>query len=268
MNRRFATLSLEAADGIATLTLDRAARRNAVNKAMSAELPQAWAALEADPAVRAIILTGAGDKAFCAGADLADQPIPDDPELAKSIASIAWTGRQNGCSKPVIAAVNGMAVGGGLHFIADADIVLACEEACLIDTHVAVGFVAALEPVSLVRRMPLGAVMKLALTGGDERIDAAEAHRLGLFDEVLPAAQLMPRARALATSIARHSPTAVARSRAAIWNALEQPLSAALAEGWRLIMRQDEHPDAAEGVKAFLEKHPPAWQDRTPGDLA
>lgn len=268
MSRRFETLSLEVADGIATLTLDRADRRNAVNKAMNRELPLAWAAIEADPAVRAVIVTGAGDKAFCTGADLADQPIPNDPELARSIRSISWTGRQNGCTKPFIAAVNGMAVGGGIHFIADADIVIASDQARLIDTHVAVGFVAGLEPVSLVHRMPLGAVMKLALTGGDERLDATEAHRLGLFDEVLPAAQVMPRCRALAANIARHSPTAVARSRAAIWNALEQPLSQALEEAWRLIMRQNDHPDASEGVQAFLDKRAPVWQERTLGDLA
>lgn len=268
MSRRFESLSLDVADSIATLTLDRVERHNALNKAMNRELPLAWAAIEADPAVRVVIVTGAGEKTFCSGADLADHPVPDDPELGKSLASIGWTGRQNGCSKPVIAAVNGIAAGGGLHFIADADIVIAADHARLVDPHVAVGFVAALEPVSLVRRMPLGAVMKLALTGGDERLDAAEALRLGLFDEVLPAAQVMPRCRALAASIARHSPTAVARSRAAIWNALEQPLSSALEEGWRLIMRQNEHPDAVEGVKAYLEKRPPAWRDRTPGDLA
>lgn len=268
MNAAFETLRLDVANGIATLTLNRADRRNAVNKAMNRELPLAWAAIEADPAVRVVIVTGAGDKAFCTGADLADLPIPEDPALARSIASIAWTGRQNGGTRPVIAAVNGMAVGGGLHFIADADIVLAADHVQLVDTHVAVGLVAALEPVSLVRRMPLGAVMKLALTGGDERLSAAEAHRLGLVDEVLPANEVLPRAQALAASIARHSPTAVARSRAAIWNALEQPLSAALEEGWRLIMRQDGHPDVAEGVAAFLEKRKPHWQDRTPEDLA
>lgn len=268
MNAAFETLRLDVANGIATLTLNRADRRNAVNKAMNRELPLAWAAIEADPVVRVVIVTGAGDKAFCTGADLADLPIPEDPALARSIASIAWTGRQNGGTKPVIAVVNGMAVGGGLHFIADADIVLAADHVQLVDTHVAVGLVAALEPVSLVRRMPLGAVMKLALTGGDERLSAAEAHRLGLVDEVLPANEVLPRAQALAASIARHSPTAVARSRAAIWNALEQPLSAALDEGWRLIMRQDGHPDVAEGVAAFLEKRVPRWQDRTPEDLA
>lgn len=268
MSTPFETLRLDRAEGIATLTLNRPDRRNAINRAMHRELPQAWAQIEADPAIRVVIVTGADDKAFCTGADLADMPIPEDPALARSIASIAWTGRQNGGTKPVIAAINGLAVGGGLHFIADADIVLCADRAQMLDTHVAVGLVAGLEPVSLARRMPLGAVMKLALTGGDERLSAQEAHRLGLVDEVLAPEDLMPRARALAACIARHSPTAVARSRAAIWNALEQPLSAALDEAWRLIMRQESHPDLAEGVAAFLEKRAPNWAAREPGDLA
>ncbi|MCP5395252.1 MAG: enoyl-CoA hydratase/isomerase family protein [Sphingomonadaceae bacterium] len=263
----YETLRLEVADGIAVLTLDREDRRNAINSRMNIELPRAWQAIEQDPAIRVVVVTGAGSKAFCTGADLADLPVSEDPDLARSLASIAWTGRQNGVTKPVIAAVNGLTVGGGIHFIADADIVLFADHAKLSDTHVAVGLVAALEPISLARRMPLGAVLKLALTGGDERMDAAKAHRLGLADEVLPADALIPRAMELARSIARHSPTAVARSRAAIWAAKELPLEQALAEGWRLIMRQDGHPDIAEGVSAFLEKREPRWQDREPGDL-
>lgn len=263
----FETLTVETAAGVAILTLSRKARHNAISSVMNVELPIAWRALEDDPAVRVVIVTGAGTKTFCTGADLTDLPQPEDPELATQLRSISWTNRQNGVTKPVIAAINGLTVGGGLHFIADADIVLAADHVKLIDSHVAVGLVAALEPIGLARRMPLGAVMKLALTGGDERLAAAEAHRLGLVDEIMPLDALMPRAMALAASIARHSPTAVARSRAAIWQALERPLSDALEEGWRLVMRQDRHPDKDEGIAAFLEKRAPQWRDREPGDV-
>lgn len=267
MTETFETLHVEVADGVAVLTLARPSRRNAINSQMNTELPLAWRKLEADPDVRAIIVTGAGDKAFCTGADLADLPATKDPLLATQLASIAWTGRQNAVSKPVIAAINGLTVGAGLHYLADADIVLSVPHAQFIDTHVAVGLLAALEPIGLSRRMPLGAVMKLALTGGDERLDAAELHRLGLIDELLPPEGLMPRARQLAASIARHSPTAVARTRAAIWRAQELALDDALEEGWRLIRRQSTHPDMAEGVAAFIEKRAPRWADREPGDL-
>lgn len=267
MSGPYETLEIAIADHIAVLTLSRVARHNAISSRMNVELPLAWRALEADPAVRVIVVTGAGTKAFCTGADLADLPRTEDPELAQKLASIGWTGRQNGVTKPVIAAINGLSVGAGLHFAADSDIVLAADHAQFVDSHVAVGLIAALEPIGLARRMPLGAVMKLALTGGDERLSAQEAWRLGMVDEVLPLDHLMPRAMHLAASIARHSPTAVARTRAAIWASKELSLSDALEEGWRQILAQNEHPDIAEGVSAFLAKRPPQWAEREAGDV-
>lgn len=267
MSGSYETLRIEVADRIAVLTLAREERHNAISSRMNIELPMAWRQLEKEPSVRVIVVTGAGSKAFCTGADLADLPRTEDPELAAKLASIGWTGRQNGVTKPVIAAINGLTVGAGLHFAADADIVLAADHAQFVDSHVAVGLIAALEPIGLARRMPLGAVMKLALTGGDERLSAAEAFRVGMVDEVLPLDALMSRAMTLAASIARHSPTAVARTRHAIWAAKELPLSEALEEGWRLIMAQSRHPDITEGVAAFLERRAPDWRDREPGDL-
>ena len=268
MSGPYETLDIRIADHIAVLTLSREARHNAISSRMNGELPQAWRQLEADPAVRVIVVTGAGGKAFCTGADLADLPKTEDPAFARQLASIGWTGRQNGVTKPVIAAINGLAVGAGLHFAADSDIVLAADHAQFVDSHVAVGLIAALEPIGLARRMPLGAVMKLALTGGDERLSAQEAWRLGMVDEIMPLDALMPRAMELAASIARHSPTAVARTRAAIWASKELPLSAALEEGWRHILAQNDHPDLAEGVAAFVEKRAPRWRNRDPGDVA
>lgn len=267
MTPLFETLSLDITDGVAILTLDRPATRNAINSQMNRELPLAWQFLEHHPAVRVIIVTGASDKAFCTGADLADLPVPDDEAMKARIESIAWTNRQNKVSKPVIAAINGLVVGGGLHFLADADINLCADHVQFLDTHVAVGLVAALEPISLARRMPLGSVMKLAFSGGSERLSAAEAHRLGLIDELLPLSDLMARAKQLAVIIARHSPTAVARSKAAIWSAIEKPLDQSLQYGWDLIMRQEQHPDFQEGISAFLENRAPNWQNRQQGDL-
>lgn len=266
MNREYQTLAYEVRDGLAIVTLDREDRHNAVDRTMSHELPLVWKRVEEDPGVRVAIVTGRGEKTFCSGADLADPPVSDDPELARRLESIRWTARQNRVTKPVIAAVNGRTIGGGLHFVADADIVLAAEHASFFDTHVAVGFVAALEPIELARRMPLGAVMKLALTGGDERLSAAEAHRLGLVDEVLPADRLLPRALELAGKIARHSPAAVARTKAAIWAAKEMQLREALEYGWRLIQAQSSHPDFREGVAAFLEKRAPSWAPYRAGE--
>ena len=267
MSKPYETLDIAIADHIAVLTLARVERHNAISSRMNVELPRAWRQLEEDPTVRVIVVTGAGKKAFCTGADLGDLPRTEDPEFAKQLASIGWTGRQNGVTKPVIAAINGLAVGAGLHFAADCDIVLAADHAQFVDSHVAVGLIAALEPIGLARRMPLGAVMKLALTGGDERLSAQEAWRLGMVDEIMPLDDLMPRAMQLAASIARHSPTAVARTRAAIWASKELPLGEALEHGWRYILAQNDHPDISEGVAAFLEKRPARWRDREAGDL-
>jgi enoyl-CoA hydratase/carnithine racemase len=258
------TLSYRVEAGIALITLQREAQRNAVNSTMSRELPALWRHFEADAEARVAIVTGSGAKAFCTGADLADLPETDgegpaDDNRYGTLASIRWTSLQNRVGKPVIAAVNGMAVGGGLHFVADADIVLAADSATFFDTHVAVGLVAGLEPVSLCRRMPLGAVLRMALVGGSERIDAAQALRLGLVDEVVPAAQLLERAIALAAKIARHSPAALARTKQAIWQAQELGLHAGLENAWRLIMDHNAHPDSREGGRAFLQGRAPQW---------
>lgn len=267
MTYSFETLACVVRDGVALLTLDREARNNALNSVMNYELPIAWQQIEADANVRVIIITGRGSKAFCTGADLGDLPIGDDPAENESLGSIRWTGAQNKVTKPVIAAINGMVIGGGLHFPADADIVLAAEHATFFDSHVAVGLVAALEPIAMARRMPIGAVLKMALTGGRERMTASEMHRLGFVDEILPVDGLMERAFGLATMIAQNSPTAVARTKAAIWAAKELPLHQALEHGWRLIQAQNSHPDLAEGIAAFDEKRPPVWAPREADDL-
>jgi enoyl-CoA hydratase/carnithine racemase len=169
------------------------------------------------------------------------------------------TAIHNRCWKPVITAVNGMVVGGGLHFIADSDLVIAAEHATFFDTHVKVGLVAGLEPVGLARRIPLEAVLRMALLGGSERMTAQQALALGLVGEVLPAAQLLPRARELAAKIAEHSPTALARTKRAIWQSLDVGLHEGLENTWREIREHTACPDLQEGAKAFVEKRRPRW---------
>lgn len=261
----YQTMNYEVIDGVAIITLNRPAQRNAVNSVMSVELPQVWQQFNRDESAVVAILTGAGDKALCTGADLADLPETDgevDAEGRKwgSLASIKWTSLQNKIWKPVICAVNGMVVGGGLHFVADSDIVIAADNATFFDTHVKVGLVAGLEPVSLVRKMPFDAVMRMALTGGNERLSAERALQLGMVGEVVPAAALMERAMALANLIKTNSPVALARSKKAIWEAKEMGLHDALGNAWNYIMAQNTHPDIEEGGRAFMERRTPNWQ--------
>ena len=152
-----------------------------------------------------------------------------------------------------------MVCGGGLHFIADSDIVVCAENATFFDTHVRLGVIAGLEHVGLARRMSLEAVMRLALLGGSERMNAEQALNLGLVGEVLPLKELMPRARELAHKIAAHSPTALARSKQAIWQSLDMGLHDGLRNAWELIRNHTQHPDHSEGPRAMVEEREPVW---------
>ena len=259
----FETLLYEVADGVATLTLNRPERHNAFNMKMAGELQAAWSAIKADPQVVCVVLTGAGDKALCTGFDVSDVAAGDtagEEKVAYEESPILkLTAIHNRCWKPVITAVNGMVNGGGHHFIADSDLIVAAEHATFFDTHVKVGLVAGLEPVGLARRIPLEAVLRMALLGGAERMSAQEAKQLGLVGEVLPAEQLLPRAHELARKVARHSPAALARTKRAIWESLDHGLHHGLRHAWDIIGTHGSSPDSREGAMAFVEKRAPRW---------
>jgi enoyl-CoA hydratase/carnithine racemase len=258
----YQTLLFEVNEGVATVVLNRPERHNALNAVMARELQDAWIRVREDPEIVCAIVTGAGEKAFCSGMDVADVASGE----AQRSEAVAWdrlTPIQNRCWKPVIAAVNGMAASGGLHFVVDADLVLCSDHATFFDTHVKVGLIAGLEPVGLARKIPLEAVLRLALLGGAERMSAAEAHRLGLVGEVLPAERLMERARELARMIGQHSPTALALSKKVIWQSLDVGLDDALERTWQAIHDHTSHPDLEEGARAFMEKRKPRWAPYT-----
>ena len=228
----FSTLKYELTDGVALITLDRPQAHNAINSVMSRELPAVWRHFATDDAALVAIVTGAGERALCVGADLADLPAMDGGGRNGTLASIRWTSLQNAVWKPVICAVNGMGV----------------------------GLVAGMEPVTLARKMPLEAVLRMTLVGGNERMNAARAQALGLVGEVVPADRLLARAFEVAAMIKGNSPAAMARSKRAIWEGAERGLGAALEHAWELIMQQNAHPDTEEGARAFLEKRAPRWR--------
>lgn len=262
----FETLLYSVDSGIATVTLNRPDRHNAFNAMMAVELRKAWQQIKQDPEVVCAIVTGAGERSFCSGMDIADVASGDTRKASGSSEEADWrrlTPIQNQCWKPVIAAVNGMVVGGGLHFVVDADLVVCAENATFLDTHVKVGLVAGLEPVGLARKIPLEAVLRLSLLGGSERMDAAEALRVGLVGEVVAAENLMPRARALAEIISQHSPTALAITKQCIWESLDQGLDTALENTWQAIETHRDHPDLVEGSRAYVEKRKPNWKPYT-----
>ncbi len=162
----------------------------------------------------------------------------------------------------MIAAVNGVCAGGGLHFIADADIVLASSDATFLDPHVSIGQVSAYEMIGLARRMPFEAVMRMALMGRHERISATRAFELGMVSQVVdPPEALEGAAQAMAETIARNSPAAMRATKRAMWGALEAGFSDASKAGGRELVAMFGHPDQEEGPRAFAEKREPVWME-------
>lgn len=256
----YKTIIYELVDGIATICLDRPQAHNAINQQMHMELPRVWTQFKEDPEAIVAIVTGSGDRTFCSGADVRDLPQLDgDPQAGHH--NIRWTSAQNQVMKPVILAINGLVNGGGLHFVADSDIIIASNTATFGDSHVSLGLVSGLEPVSLSRKMPMEAILRLALVGRNERMSATRAFDIGMIGELTQPEQLMLRAREIAHHMTSNSPTAMARTKRAILQSLETPLGDALDHAWDLISEHNEGPDFREGIAAFRQQRTPQWQD-------
>ena len=225
MPEPYATLQLERHGPVGWLAFDRPAAANAMNAQMMAELERAWAELDTDPAVRVIVNTGAGD-AFQTGLDIAQ--LARDPDALREQSrrtkrfELRFTAWHNHVTKPVIAALNGVCAGGGLHFVADADIVLMAATATLVDPHVSVGQASVYETIALTKKAPAEAVFRMALVGRHERITAARAYQLGLCSQVVdPPERLRAVAQQLGEQIARLDPELLALDKRALWGALE-----------------------------------------------
>lgn len=265
----YETLIVERRGKVGWLWFNRPDSLNAHDLTMLHELPEAWHELDEDDDVTVIVVTGKG-RGFCTGADVKEIAASGGgmrERLEKGGKRRRRGGvgpRANDVWKPVIAAVNGVCAGAGLHFIAEADLVVAAEVATFVDTHVSVGQVAALEPIGLLGRIPFAAVMELALVGRHARMSAERAAGLGLVNRLVPASEsLEDAAQELAELIARNSPSALMATKRAIWNATEVGRSAALSQGMDVVMGFWGHPDNTEGPRAFVEKREPAWAPPT-----
>jgi enoyl-CoA hydratase/carnithine racemase len=220
----YETLRLGRRGPVGWLEFHRPDVGNAMNARMMHELEDAWRALDADPDVRVIVNTGAGD-AFQTGLDMAQ--LARDPEALREQSrrtkrfELRFTAWHNDVWKPVIAAVNGVCAGGGLHFVADADIVLMAEGATLVDPHVSVGQATVYETIALVKKSPMEAVLRMALVGRHERITAQRAYQLGICSEVVPVDELRDTAQRLGELIAQHPPEHLAATKRALWTVLE-----------------------------------------------
>lgn len=260
-------LIVDTAEGIGWLVLNRPEAGNAFDALMLDELEAAWAQLDADPDVH-VIVNAANGKAFCTGMDVV-QVARDKQAMRRHSrrtrdAELKISSWHCGVWKPVIAAVNGVCAGGGLHLVADADIVIAAEEATFVDPHVSVGQAVAYEAITLLRKSPMEAITRMTLSGKGERISAQRAYELGIVSQVVAAGELRAAAAELAAAVAANSPTAMRATKKALWHSLEVGLSEAKAAATEEIWRLRNHPDHAEGVRAWREKRPADWQPLEP----
>lgn len=264
-------LIVERRGRVGWLVFNRPDALNAMDAALMGELGAAWRELGSDPSVRVIVNSGVG-RGFNTGVDV--KQIATDLEGMKRYSrqvknfELALTSWHCKVWKPVICAVNGICAGGGLHFVADADIVIASSAATFMDPHASVGQVVAYEAIGLVRRMPFEAVMRMAMTGKYERMSALRAYELGMVSQVVdPPEHLWDEAQDLAEKIARNSPTALLNSKKALWGAHEAHLTDSMRDGGRYLYGMWDHPDQVEGPRAFAEKRDPEWVDPDPEDV-
>jgi E-phenylitaconyl-CoA hydratase len=259
-------------DDVLLLTIDRPAAYNALDPDSMISLRERLTEFRDDPALSVAVLTGAGDRAFCAGADLKQTPAPDVPYAAAAFAPYEH-GVRNGAyvraitlselaiGKPLIAAINGHALGGGLEIALDCDLRIAAPAATFGLPEARWASIPAVGGASqLLRAVPRAVAMRMLLTG--ERIDAAEAHRIGLVSDIVPAAELVDAALALARRIAGNGPLAVRALTTLARRTEELPLSQAIAVEqltWGLLR---DTADRAEGRAAFADRRTPTYQCR------
>jgi enoyl-CoA hydratase len=244
------------------VTLDRPKALNALNAQTLGELESAFEDLATDNAVRVILLTGAGGRAFAAGADIRElAAVAPEEGRAFALRGQGVFRRIETLGKPVIACIQGFALGGGCELAMACSLRIAADDAKLGQPEVKLGIIAGYGGTQrLPRLVGRGAALKMLLSGA--MIDAREALRIGLVDEVVPAAGLMTRAEALANEIAANAPIAITETLCAVDEGLSLPLELALLREGVRFGELCASADKAEGTSAFLEKRSPNWQGK------
>jgi len=259
----YSTLQLTQAEGIATLTLNRPDKRNAISYELIDDLLAAFAEVAESPASQILIITGAG-KAFCSGMDLdnlksligrtPEQSLADTQTMARLFRTLY------DFPKPTIAAVNGPAIAGGTGLATLCDFTLAVPDAKFGYTEVRIGFVPAIVSTFLLRQVGEKIARDLLLTG--RLFDATEAQRIGLVHEIVPADQLMPRAHALAAQLMENSPASLRYTKRLLSNAARAEMDTQIESAIQENAAVRSTPDFREGISSFLEKRKPKWSSQ------
>lgn len=269
--RRYQTLDYTERDGVAWVVLNRPEVHNAFDLTMMGELHECWRDLRDNDAVRVVVLTGAGDKAFCTGLDRTAAKVgqAERPNDIGQRGATPWHLNDPGdvlppktagqLWKPVIAAVNGMACGGAFYLLGEVEFIIAAEHATFFDPHTTFGMAAVFEPMLMMQRMPIGEVMRMSLLGSSERMSAQRAREIGLVQEVVPAERLLEAAEKVAAVIASHPPLAVQATVRAIWYAQELGHRQALDVAKTLVPLGTNPESLAEGQRRFSSGRRDEW---------
>ena len=245
------------------VTIDRP-KANAIDAATSRIMGEVFAGFRDDPGLRCAILTAAGDKFFCPGWDLKAAAAGESPDSDYGVGGFGGLQELPGLNKPVIAAVNGIAFGGGLEIMISADIIIAAEHATFALPEIKSGTLADAATIKLPRRIPYHVAVELLFTG--RRMDTAEAKHWGIINEIVPAGGLMPRARELAALLAAGPPLVYA----AIKETLRETMHLPLHQAFDMVTRRKlktvdvlySSEDQLEGARAFAEKRKPVWKGK------
>jgi enoyl-CoA hydratase/carnithine racemase len=241
----------EVADGVATITLNRPDKFNSFDEALATEMQRLWRHIRSDDAVRAVVITGAGDKAFCTGIDRNySVPQPSSPFMVDDPGLLLGP-KSADCWKPVVAAVNGMACGGAFYILGEVEVIVAAEHATFFDPHTTYGMAAAYEPILLYGQLPFGELCRMALSGNYERMSAARAERLGFVSEVVPGDQVVSAAHRIAANFASQPATAVQGTLRSLWAGREMARAQALAMAPHLVTLGNTPEAMAEGQAMF-----------------
>lgn len=266
----FEDVDYKVENGVAWVRLNRPDKYNAFTSKMRRELKTIWRGLRDDDEVGAVVLTGAGDRAFCTGIDRSE--AMSEEAMAKNASRTSYVHwddpgddlcpKSAKLWKPIICAVNGMAAGGAFYMLGECDIVICSEEATFFDPHVTYGMVATYETIHMAQRMPFGELLRMQLLGAHERMSARRALEIGLVSEVCPKEELDDRARWLAETIAARPRDAVQGTVYTAWAAKEYPRSQALELCRTFLAMASSDENLREGQEFFASGQRVEWKKR------